>query len=69
MSVVSVRIPDETAKTLADAGVNPGDIAKEALEREARRIRVTAKLKWLEKHRIKSNRRTEDIIRDIRDNE
>ena len=69
MSVVSVRIPDETAKTLADAGVNPADIAREALEREARRIRVLASLKRLEKLRVKGTRPTGEILREIRDNE
>ncbi|MCA1820099.1 MAG: hypothetical protein ABR562_08985 [Thermoplasmatota archaeon] len=67
MSVVSVRIPNETAKTLAEAGINAGDIAKEALEREARRVRVLAKLKRLERLRFKPVRPTLEILREIRD--
>lgn len=69
MSVVSVRVPDETVRTLAEAGINPSDVAKEALEREARRLRVLESLKWLEKHAIKGKRPTGDILREIRDNE
>lgn len=69
MSVVSIRIPDDALKTLHEAGINPTEFLKQAVEREARRIRVLQDLKWLEKHRIKSKRRTEDIIREIRDHE
>lgn len=69
MSVVSVRIPEETLKTLSEAGVSPSEIAKEALEREARRIRVLQSLKRLEKLRFKPKRPTGEILREIRDNE
>ena len=67
MSVVSVRLSDETDSFLRQHGIAPGIRARELLEREAERIRLKENLAYLDSISKKPSKRLLDMLREERD--
>lgn len=67
MGVISFRVSDDDEAALRRAGVNPGQLAKEHVEAEARRRRAAELVDRLASFGWKASRPSEDIIREDRD--
>jgi hypothetical protein len=67
MGVVSLRVPAETERVLAHAGIHPADVAKRAIEAEARRLRALEQLDALAGLRTAADRPAADLVREARD--
>lgn len=70
MGVVSVRLPDETERFLAQHGLKVTEVMKEAAEEEVRRLKALDRLPALEAHRKRlkpAQTPSEQIIRGARD--
>lgn len=67
VGVVSFRLPDEDETALRRAGIVPGSLAKELVERELRHLRVAHARALSEKYRRKPPKPVAQIVREIRD--
>lgn len=67
MGVIRFRISGEDEGVLRRAGVDPAALAKEHVEREARRRAVDQLMVDLEEFRARSSKPVEEIVREIRD--
>lgn len=67
MSVVSVRLSDETEAFLRQHGILPGVRARELLEKEADRIRLKENLRFLDSVSKKPSKKLVDLLREERD--
>jgi predicted DNA-binding protein len=67
MGVVSVRLPDDVEAYLRHLGITPSTLAKELVEKEARRLRIQEARQYLESVSRKPSKPIADIVREIRD--
>lgn len=67
MGVVSFRLPDEDEAALRRAGIVPGSLAKDLVDRELRRLRVARARELSERYRRKPPKPVAQLVREIRD--
>lgn len=65
--VVSFREDEEILNYIRQQGLNPSEVAKEALEKEVQRIRAMGALEWLKQNPMPLGEPAEAIIRKMRD--
>ncbi|HLF16781.1 MAG TPA: hypothetical protein VI796_05055 [Candidatus Thermoplasmatota archaeon] len=68
MGVVSFRVSDDDAKALRRAGKKPSEVAKAAVEAEARRAKVEEQMRFLRDFARPSRKPTLETIREMREN-
>jgi hypothetical protein len=66
MGVVSFRISDRAETAFRAAGINPGTLAKEHVEREARRLDAAETMRAVTKHARKPKQAVAKTIRETR---
>lgn len=69
MTVVSVRIPDETADVYRRRGLKPSAVAKEYLMMRARELELEGRMQRFAALRKPSTRPVVDDLRDVRDHD
>lgn len=67
MGVVSFRLSDDDEAALRRAGIVPGSLAKDLVDRELRRLRVARARELNEKYRRKPAKPIAQMVREIRD--
>lgn len=64
---ISFRVPQEVLDAIEGEGRSPTQVAKEALEREARLARTRATLAKMTPSKVRLERDARDIVREERD--
>jgi post-segregation antitoxin (ccd killing protein) len=70
MKATNIRVDEELLRRARRHRINVSEAARQGIAQAIRRRQVQKQLEWLADHRIRGlNRRTDEIIREIRDDE